>query len=246
MILEIKNLKKHFGGVKAVDGISFNIEKGKITAIIGPNGSGKTTAFNLISGVIKPGEGQIIFNNHDMQGHSIEEVSRHGISRMFQKSRLFNNLTVEENLDIAIDDDDVQFWKNFFGIHKINDKQKAKINELLQKVNMQEHLKRFCRELSFGQKRLIEIVRTIINPHEMLMLDEPVAGVNPRLRKTIAELLLEQKAEGDTILLIEHDMEFTLGISDYVIVFDEGKIIAQGTPKQIRKNKKVLEAYLGE
>lgn len=245
-MLEIIDLKKHFGGIKAVDGASFKIEKGKITALIGPNGSGKTTIFNLVTGTVLPDEGKIIFNNHDLKGHSVEEVSRHGISRMFQKSRLFGNLTVIDNLRLAVAEDDVDFWANFFGIKKIAKEQEEKIMGLLKKINMHDSLAKKCRDLSFGQKRLIEIARTMLNPHGMLMLDEPVAGVNPKLREEIKMLLLELKKQGETVLLIEHDMKFVTGVADRMIVLDEGKIIAEGIPKKIMKNKKVLEAYLGE
>lgn len=245
-MLKATNLKKHFGGVKAVDGVSLEIKKGMITAIIGPNGSGKTTLFNIISGIITPDEGTVRFKNNDITNMTVEKISAHGISRMFQKSRLFNNLNVIDNLEIAIDDDAVKFWKNLIGMHKISKDQHEKILELLKEVEMEKHTGKICSDLSFGQKRLIELVRTIVNPHELLMLDEPVAGVNPKIKGIIKKLILELKTHGDTIILIEHDMQFTMEIADKVVVLDEGKIIAQGTPKKIMKNKKVLEAYLGE
>ncbi|MGV8150867.1 MAG: ATP-binding cassette domain-containing protein, partial [Candidatus Woesearchaeota archaeon] len=154
-MLKTINLKKHFGGVKAVDGVSLEIKKGRITAIIGPNGSGKTTLFNLVSGVIVPDDGRIFFKNIDITGKSIERVSNHGISRMFQKSRLFSNLTVMDNLEVASDDDSVKFWKNLFGVHNISKQQNRIIVELLKKVETESHTKKLCKDLSFGQKRLI-------------------------------------------------------------------------------------------
>ena len=245
-MLKIQNLSKAFGGVKAVNDCSFEIKKGTITALIGPNGSGKSTLFNLVSGVLKADSGKIIFNGKDITNKSPEAISNLGISRMFQQSRLFKNLSVRENLLLAIDNEDTKFWKNLLGLNKITKEKEEKIREMLKLVEMERFENRITRELSFGQKRLIELVRTILNSHKLLMLDEPVAGVNPRLRKIIANVLLKLKKEGKTILLIEHDMNFALSLADEVIVMDEGKVIAKGKPKEIKNNPKVLEAYLGE
>ncbi|MEM4215058.1 MAG: ABC transporter ATP-binding protein [Candidatus Pacearchaeota archaeon] len=245
-MLKIENLSKSFGGVHAVNNCSFEIKKGTITALIGPNGSGKSTIFNLISGVLKADSGKIIFDKKNITNLPPEIISNIGISRLFQQSMLFTNLTVKENLLLALDNEDTKFWKNILGKNKITEEKEEKIKEMLKLVEMERFVYRLCRELSFGQKRLVEIVRTILNPHKLLMLDEPVAGVNPKLRKEITKLLLNLKKRGKTILLIEHDMNFALNIADEVIVLDEGKVIAQGTPKKIRNNKKVLEAYLGE
>lgn len=245
-MLKIQNLSKHFGGVKAVNNCSFDIKESHITALIGPNGSGKSTVFNLISGVLKEDSGNIIYNKTDITHFLPEQVSNKGISRLFQKSQLFDNLTIKENLLLAIDNKDTKFWKNLFGKNKTTKEKEKRVNEILTLVEMESFTHKLGRELSFGQKRLIEIARTILNPHKLLMLDEPVAGVNPKLRKKISEILLGLKKQGATILLIEHDMNFVLNLADEVIVLDEGKVIAKGTPKQIKNNKKVLEAYLGE
>lgn len=245
-MLKIKNLSKRFGGVKAVNNCSFDIKENNITALIGPNGSGKSTVFNLISGVLKEDSGKIIYNKTDITRFSPEQVSNVGISRLFQRSQLFDNLTIRENLLLAIDNEDTKFWKNFLGKNKTTKEKEERVNKMLKLVEMESFSNKLGRELSFGQKRLIEITRTILNPHKLLMLDEPVAGVNPKLRKKISEILLDLKKKGETILLIEHDMNFALNLADEVIVLDEGKVIAKGTPKQIKSNKKVLEAYLGE
>jgi branched-chain amino acid transport system ATP-binding protein len=147
---------------------------------------------------------------------------------------------------LALDNEDIKFWKNLFGLNTITREKKEKIKEMLELVNMEEYQNKLVRDLSYGQKRLIELSRTILNPHKFLMLDEPVAGVAPKLREKIAEILLKLKGQGETVLLIEHDMNFTLKIADEVIVMHEGKVIAEGRPEQIRHNSKVLEAYLGE
>ena len=245
-MLQIRNLSKNFGGVKAVDNCTFEIKKGKITALIGPNGSGKTTTFNLISGIMNADSGRILFDGKDLTNKSPENISNSGISRMFQQSRLFNNLTVRENLLLAIDNEDTKFWKNLLGKNKITQEKENQVKKMLKLVRMENFEHKATRNLSYGQKRLIEIARTILNPHTLLMLDEPVAGVTPVLRQEIAKILLKLKKQGETILLIEHDMNFTLGIADEVIVMDEGKVIAKGNPKEIKNNKRVLEAYLGE
>ena len=245
-MLNLINLKKSFGGVHALNGVSFKVDKGKITALIGPNGSGKSTLFNLISGVYESDEGKIVFLGNELNKLKIDERSNLGISRIFQASRMFKNLTLKENLLLALSNKDQFFWKNFFGLNKPTNEDELRVVESLKLVGLENKINSVGSELSFGQKRLVEITRAILKPHKILMLDEPVAGVTPQLRDKIADLLSSLKKKGETILLIEHDMNFTLGIADTVIVLDEGKIIASGTPKEIKKNKKVLEAYLGD
>lgn len=246
MMLKIQNLKKYFGGVKAVDNCSFEIQKGKITALIGPNGSGKTTLFNLVSGVLKADAGKILFDKKEIINLTPEKISNLGISRIFQQSRLFNNLTIKENMNLALNNNDLRFWKSFFEKNEITKNDENKIKEMLGLLKMNEHEGKYARNLSYGQKRLVEIARAIIKPHNLLMLDEPVAGVTPLLRKELARVLLKLKKRGETIFIIEHDMNFILNLADDVIVMDKGRVIAQGKPSEIRNNKKVLEAYLGD
>lgn len=249
-MLKVENLKKHFAGIKAVNDCSFEVEKGKITALIGPNGSGKTTMFNLICGVLKPDEGKIIFStntgNRDIVGMSVEKISNLGISRLFQQTKLFKNLTVLENLLIAEDNEDQKFWKNILGLNRFNKAKIEKANKILADFELKDIAHLHAGDLSFGQKRLVELARNILNYHTVLVLDEPVAGVNPKIRIKIAEIISQMKKDGETILLIEHDMSFTLGISDEVIVMDAGKIVATGTPTEIRNNSEILRIYLGK
>lgn len=244
-MLSFKNISKQFGGVKAVNNCLFEIEKGKITALIGPNGAGKSTLFNLISGIIKPDSGEIRLNRESIGKKSIEQISNLGIARIFQQSSLFQNLTVKENLLLAMDGEDEKFWKNLLCGNSRLRVFEDKISEMLQKINMDSHKNTVSRDLSFGQKRLVELARAILNPHIFLMLDEPVAGVNPKLREKIKEILIDLKNQGETILLIEHDMGFTLSIADRVIVLDGGRVIVEGSPREIRENPKVMDAYLG-
>ncbi len=271
-------VKKHFGGVKAVDGCSFEVKENTITALIGPNGAGKSTVFNLISGIIKTDAGKILFKKQnikskaqinfefqsqifranskqnmklkniylEIQNLSPEKISNLGIARLFQQEKLFHNLTVRDNLLLAIDNQDTKFWKSFFGSNKAPLNKEKQVKDVLELVGMEKFANKLSRDLSFGQKRLVELGRTILNPHSFLMLDEPVAGVNSKLREKISKILLKLKKDQETILLIEHDMNFTFKVADWVIVMDEGRVIAEGKPKEIRNNKKVLEVYLGE
>ena len=176
----------------------------------------------------------------------IQKISNLGISRIFQQSRLFDNLTIKENMLLAFDNEDTKLFKNVFGFNKTTKEKENKIEEILKLVKMEEHKNKLAKNISYGQKRLVEIARSIIKPHKMLMLDEPVAGVTPSLRKELAKLLSKLRDEGETIFVIEHDMNFVLNIADSVVVLDEGKVIASGKPDIIKNNKRVLEAYLGD
>jgi len=245
-MLKIQNLKKYFGGVKAVDDCCFEVKKKTITALIGPNGAGKSTVFNLISGLLKPDSGEINFINTEIAGLKPEKISNLGISRLFQQTKLFKNLTVKENLLLAFDNEDTKFFKNLFGLNRINKEKQEKIREMLELVAMEKFENQLTRDLSYGQKRLIELLRTVLNPHKFLMLDEPVAGVTPKLREKIGEILKKLENQGETILLIEHDMNFTLKLADIVVVMEKGRVIAQGKPEEIRNNPRVLQSYLGE
>ena len=245
-MLKVKNIKKSFGGVKAINGCSFEVKKGTITALIGPNGSGKSTVFGIISGIEKEDEGKVVFGKKDITKARPEYISNAGISRLFQHSNLFNNLTVRENLLLGINTEDTKFWKNFLGFNKTTDEQEKKVKEILKTVDMESYENTKSKNLSYGQKRLVELARAIIKPHQFLMLDEPVAGVNPNMREKIIKILRDLKKRNETILLIEHDMNFTLRIADRIIVLEKGKVIATGDPQKIRNDKRVLDAYLGE
>jgi len=245
VILEVKNISKHFGGVNAVNDCSFEVKQGKITALIGPNGSGKSTLFNIISGVLDSDKGKIVFAGKDIEKLNPEKRAGRGMSRVFQQPRLFGNLTVLQNLLLALNENDTKFWTSFLGLNGDKGNEKKAISAL-EIVGMEQYKNKTASELSFGQKRLVELARAMLKKHLLLLLDEPVGGVTPPLRKKIASLLTQRQKEGGTILLVEHDMNFVLGIADEVFVLDEGKIIAHGKPSEIRKNKKVREAYLGD
>ena len=227
-MLSLKNVSKSFGGVKAVNRCTFEAKENTITSLIGPNGAGKTTVFNIISGLTKPDAGAIRLENKNITGMPSYKIAQNGISRTFQLTKVFRNLSVRDNMLIA---------------KKTNDEE---IKKMLQSVYFEKSLDTIASELSYGQQRLLEIARALLMPHRLLMLDEPTAGVNPRIRQELRTILRNLRKEGKTILLIEHDMEFVMDISDRVIVLNEGKVLREGKPKDVVKDKRVLEAYLGK
>jgi len=243
MMLEIKNLNKNFGGIKALDNCTMSIEKGKITSIIGPNGSGKSTLFNAISNIIRIDSGNIILNNINITALPPSKISKLGISRTFQDVRLFNYLTIKEHMEIAMSKHDEKLLKNLFNAEKINEN---KITEFLKLVKLNKPLNTLATDLSYGQRKLLDLALAIAKPHDIIMLDEPVAGINPKLRLEIKELIKKLNKSGETIMLIEHDMNFVMDLADEIIVMDAGKVIAKGNSESIQKNKQVLAAYLGE
>jgi len=228
MMLSLKNISKSFGGVKAVNKCTFEVRENTITSLVGPNGAGKTTVFNIISGLTKPDAGAIRLKNKNITGMPPYKIAQNGISRTFQITKVFRNLSVRDNMLIA---------------KKTGD---AEIKKTLQSVYFEKSLDTIASELSYGQQRLLEIARALSMPHSLLMLDEPTAGVNPRIRQELRTILKNLRNGGKTILLIEHDMEFVMDISDKVIVLNEGKVLREGRPKDVVKDKGVLEAYLGK
>ena len=228
MILSLKNVSKSFGGVQAVNRCTFEVKKNTITSLIGPNGAGKTTVFNIISGLACPDSGTIKLESKNITGLAAHKIAQAGISRTFQLTKVFRNLSVRDNMLLA---------------KRASDNE---IKKTLKSVHFEKPLDTIASELSYGQQRLLEIARALLMPHELLMLDEPTAGVNPRVRHEMRTILRKLRKEGKTILLIEHDMEFVMGISNRIIVLNEGRVLREGKPKGVVKDKRVLEAYLGK
>lgn len=228
MMLSLKNVSKSFGGVKAVNRCTFEVEENTITSLIGPNGAGKTTVFNIISGLTNPDNGAIKLAGKNITGMPAYKIAQSGISRTFQLTKIFRNLSIKDNLLIA---------KNA---------PEEEMKKMLGSVYLHKPLDTIASGLSYGQQRLLEIARALLMPHELLMLDEPTAGVNPMIRQELKHILKKLRKGGKTVLLIEHDMEFVMDISDNVIVLNEGKVLRIGKPKEIVKDKRVLEAYLGK
>ena len=247
-MLQLKHIHKNFGGVTALKNCSFMVNTGKITALIGPNGAGKTTIFNVITGFTKQDSGELLFDEVKIDNDQPYRRSQLGIARTFQTIRLFSKMTVMENLLLAMPDTHENVYQALFHSKKIKKQEKENEKKAflwLHFVGLHSHANTLTSHLSYGQQKLLEIARALSQEPKLLMLDEPAAGVNPTMLKKIKELLLQLKKKGMTIFFIEHDMEFVMNLADTVIVLDYGEEIATGKPSMIKKNKKVIDAYLG-
>lgn len=249
-ILEIKNVEKDFGGVRAVSGCSFKVQQGTITGLIGPNGAGKTTLFNLITGFVSCTGGQIYFQGKRIDRLPPHEIFRQGIVRTFQIPRELKRMTVLENLMVVPSH---QTGENIWGswlfprrVRRQEEHNEAQAIDILRFVNL-VHLKdEYAGNLSAGQKKLLELARTLMAEPQLVLLDEPGAGVNPTLMKELVEHIRRACTEKNlTFLLIEHDMDMVMRLCDPIIVMCNGENIMEGSPHEVRQNEAVLEAYLG-
>ena len=247
--LEVTNLKKSFGGIKAVDVESLNLNRNELTSIIGPNGAGKTTFFDLISGFQDSDEGKVYLNNKNISKSQPYAIARLGMIRTFQLTKVFDRMTVLENMMFSastVNND--SFLKSLAKLpsQKTTEKKiRDKSFEILKELNIDHMANSYAREMSGGQKKLLELGRSIINNPSVLLLDEPLAGVNPKLAEEILQIILNLAGKGISILMVEHNIEAVMKISERVIVLAEGKVIADSTPENIRTDQKVIEAYLG-
>ena len=247
--LEVTNLKKSFGGIKAVDVESLNLNRDELTSIIGPNGAGKTTFFDLISGFQDSDEGKVYLNNKNITKSQPYAIARLGMIRTFQLTKVFDRMTVLENMMFSastVNND--SFLKSLAKLpsQKTTEKKiRDKSFEIMKELNIDHMANSYAREMSGGQKKLLELGRSIINNPSVLLLDEPLAGVNPKLAEEILQIILNLAEKGISILMVEHNIEAVMKISERVIVLAEGKVIADSTPENIRTDQKVIEAYLG-
>jgi branched-chain amino acid transport system ATP-binding protein len=236
---------KRFGGLAAVNHCNFEITQNSITALIGPNGAGKTTIFDLITGVLEHDSGEIFFKGKPMGNLPAHERSRLGMSRTFQAIRIFPELTALENIMLSFPENRERLRDCFWPSKKWQMKLRHRAFELLEKIHLHEKAHTHAGSLSYGQQKLLEIMRAVATGAELFLLDEPAAGVNRTMLHTIIALIKQLHADGKTVVIVEHDMGFVMELSQRVIVMDYGKEIAEGTPEEIQKNPKVLEAYLG-
>jgi branched-chain amino acid transport system ATP-binding protein len=240
-LLEVHGLTKHFGGIVAVDNCTFSVEAGSITSLIGPNGAGKTTAFNLITGTIPRDSGSIHFEGEDISSFPPHKITRRGISRTFQITRALGEMTVLENLAVHTHRGGIA---SLFGA-AVRPEERERAMSLLEFLGIANLANDKASTLSFGQRKLLELGAVLMSEPRIIMLDEPAGGVNPALLETIVDRIRELNRQGITFLIVEHNMELVMSISDPVIVMASGQVIAQGHPEAIQNNEAVLEAYLG-
>ena len=240
-MLAVRGLSRDFGGLHAVRDCSFEVRPGNITSLIGPNGAGKTTAFNLISGLLRPSAGSISFDGHEITGMRPHKITRSGVARTFQITRVLGDLTVLENVVLCAP---AQGVRRLLGGSML-ERERERGLELLDFVGLTRLAENQASELSYGQRKLVELAGALMSEPRMMMLDEPAGGVNPRLIDDIVERIRELNGTGITFLIVEHNMDVVMDLSDSVIVMAHGEVLLQGSPEVVQADAAVLDAYLG-
>jgi len=244
--LRLAGVSKRFGGLQAVDDLTFDVRHGEITGLIGPNGAGKSTVFNLISGMLTPDAGSIMLGENELVGSSPDHIARSGLGRTFQAPRAFLGMSVLDNVAAAADSPGERLGASILGGYRSEESViERRAVELLELVGLGKKVRHPSEELSGGELRLLEIARQLVREPQIVLLDEPTAGVSPSLQDRLGEVLRELETAGITLLVVEHNLGFLLSLAKTVVVLDQGRLLAEGTPDEIRANDGVVSAYLG-